>query len=112
MLNGIHTVFETIKLHSNSLLNVYIFSAVVQNLSLRGGPTNMLCDITNTLEADHGPIFSIHNLEAFVRSSTVTTEASCFEQLNSISNACISVNSGILMMEQASRPFERFYHKT
>lgn len=75
VLNGIYTVFETIKVLSNSLPKVYIFSVVVQNLSLRGGPTSMICDITNTLEANHGPIFSIHNLETYIRSSKVKYEA-------------------------------------
>lgn len=41
-----------------SLLNVYIFSVVIKNMIC--SRTSMICDITNRLEADPGPIFSKH----------------------------------------------------
>ena len=48
--------FETKRLFLHSMLNVYIISVLNENQILRGGATSMICDITNSLEANSGPI--------------------------------------------------------
>ena len=48
--------FDTKRLFSHSSLKAYIF----ENLILRGRPSNMFWDITNSLEANPGPTFHVH----------------------------------------------------
>ena len=43
-----------------NLLNVESFSVLSENPMLRGGHTNMICDIINSLEANSGPIFNLY----------------------------------------------------
>ena len=52
--------FEIRRLFSHSLLKVYIFSVLTENLIFRCGPKIMICDITNYYEASPGPIFCIN----------------------------------------------------
>ena len=45
------------------LLKVESFSELIENLIVRGGPTGMICDITNSLEANPGPVGNLHKYD-------------------------------------------------
>ena len=45
------------------LLKVERFTVITENQILRGVPTIMICDITNSLEANPGPIFNLHKCD-------------------------------------------------
>lgn len=46
-----------------SFLEEEILSAITKSLALRGGPTGMTCDLTNSLGAHPGPVCSKHRCD-------------------------------------------------
>lgn len=56
-----------------AVLKVESFSVLSENLSIRGVPTSMTCDITTSLEANQGPIGNFPSVMCkFEASSTYT----------------------------------------
>ena len=40
-----------------------LFSELIKNLSLRGGPMSTICDITTNLEANRSPVCDLHRCD-------------------------------------------------
>lgn len=48
------------------LLKAKSFSVLTENSILRGGPPSMICDITDSFEANSGPIFELYVIRIFI----------------------------------------------
>lgn len=63
--NPVCAVFENRKPSSHSRLKEKIVCVLVGNLILRGGAGSVNCDITNTVEANPGPVYSTWKLQSW-----------------------------------------------
>ena len=59
VLNNVWAKFDSRRLFSQ-LIKVSIFSALAENLMLRGGATSTISDITHSFEANPDPTIGIH----------------------------------------------------
>ena len=64
------------------LLKVESFSELIENLIVRGGPTGMICDITNSLEANPGPVGNLHKYD--VETWSTETKIGLFSEVGDI----------------------------